>query len=46
MYNANVSIPPYRFSVTVNTVIYLVMYITANAGTGTFNGRIQARRMR
>jgi hypothetical protein len=46
MYNVGLPIPPYRFSVTVNTVVYLVMLISANAGTATFNGRIQARRMR
>jgi len=46
-YNVACPIPPYRFSVTVNTTIYLVMQVTWNAGvSGTLSGRIQARRMR
>jgi hypothetical protein len=45
-YQCGNPIAPYRFSVTVNTIIYLCATITYNAGSGSFNGRIQARRMR
>ena len=46
MYNIPLAIPPTRFSVTVNTVVYLVGYWTYNAGGGSVNGGIRARRMR
>jgi hypothetical protein len=46
-YNVACPIPPYRFSVAVNTTIYLVMQVTWNGGvSGTVSGRIQARRVR
>ncbi|MGY3610454.1 MULTISPECIES: hypothetical protein [unclassified Bradyrhizobium] len=46
-YNVTCPIPPYRFSVSANTTIYLVMQITYNTGAGgSLAGRIQARRMR
>ncbi|RXG87647.1 hypothetical protein [Bradyrhizobium vignae] len=45
-YNLGLTVPPYRFSVSANTTLYLVGNVTWNAGSGSMAGRIQARRMR